>query len=281
MKKNRKKETIIINNESLENYKMLSLGLENCESFNIDIVDILDISCEIYRYCDVTSRCSDCYHTTDGYIRISGKARDILSNFSKYITKDENVDEYKLCNRMSLCDDMCVFGLLDKNDKWINIYVPYDAVETAVNHCEIDYANCPSFEILESGDMEIRFGALSKNPIMPRNNYSNLVEDWKDVLGDFDPKDLKLRVDNVGVDYLKGDPYCNVNLHCIVLNKKREGKAISFSFVECDRINLDYSGKSKKSHLFMTRLCNGNVYAGINYFFSVSCKFCRVHNEEW
>lgn len=132
MKNNRKEETIILNKESLKKYKKLSLGLENCENFNIDIADVLDISCEAYRYVG-SSKNDDCYHTADGYIRISSKAKDILSDFAKNIdVDDDEIEDCKLYKRMAVCNDMCGFSLLDESDRWKHIYVPYDALESAV-----------------------------------------------------------------------------------------------------------------------------------------------------
>lgn len=285
MNKNSKKETIILNKDSLKNYKKLSLGLENCENFNIDISDVLDISCEAYKYSDDAKQWhNNCYHTTDGYIKISGRARDILSDYaytdnSGYIPEDYDEEDYKLYKRMALCDDMCVFSLLDKSDRWKSIYVPYDALENAIHRSEIDYANCPSFRILENGDMEICFGKLSKNPIIPRNNYSELVENWKEVLGDFSPKTLKLKVHNCIVEYTKGEE-STVELYCTILNKKSDNEDVIFIFCDCDNINIGKSGKIKTAHTYMTKLCNGNIYFGIDDYLWLSCQSCKVL-ENW
>lgn len=288
MNKGRNKESILINKDSLKNYKKLCIGLENLDNFDIDIADVLDISCEAYRYSD-DSRYGNQYHADDGYIKLSGRVKDIFSNdyyayiknadrTEKYDEDDSNDDYFRLSSRMAMCNDMCVFSLLDANDRWKTIYVSYDALEEVVNHCEIDYANCPSFEIGENGDMEIRFGRLSKNPIIPRNDYSALVTDWHEVLGDFTPKTLKLKVNNYEVDYAKNDE-CMVTLTCTVLNKKRENKNIMLVFRDCDMLKISAVQKSKKTHVLMSRLCNGKIYAGFMHFLSVSCSSCIVIDD--
>ncbi|MDE7108132.1 MAG: hypothetical protein K2O39_07405 [Clostridiales bacterium] len=285
MKNNSKKETIIIDKDSLKNYKKLSLGLENCENFNIDISDVIDIFCKVYKYSGDAKRWyNNCYHTSDGYIKISSRARNILSDFayvkdSDYIPQDYDEEDYKLYKRMSQCDDMCSFSLLDGSDRWKHIYVPYGALEEAIHRSEIDYANCPSFRILENGDMEIRFGKLSENPIITRNNYSDLIDDWKEVLGKFSPKMLKLKVNNCIVQYSKNGE-STVELYCTILNKKSKNEDVIFKFCDCDKINIGKSGKIKTAHADMTKLCNGNIYFGIDDYFWISCRSCKVL-EDW
>ena len=279
MKNSKSKERVIINKDSLKNYKKLSIGLENCENFNIDIADVLDISCEASTWKNGDNY-GDCYHTTDGYIIISNRAKDILSDFaytkdSGYIPQDYDENEYRLCKRMAMCDDMCLFSLLDKSDRWKHIYVPYDALEDAVNHSEIDYANCPSFRILENGDMEIRFGRLSKNPIIPRNNYSDLIADWKKVLGEFRPKTLKLKVHNRVVRYTR-DEESSVELYCTILNKKSKNEDVVFMFYHCDEIHSDRSGKINIARADMSKMCNGKIYFGIEEYIWLSCESCKV-----
>lgn len=281
-----KKETIVLNKDSLKDYKRILIGLENLDDFDIDIADVLDISCEAYRYLgDI--RYDGQYHTDDGYIRLSERARHIYSDdYYAYVKDDDRTEEceedernsddyFMLENRMTQCNDMCVFSLLDKNDKWINIYVPYDALEEVVDRCEIDYANCPSFEIVENGDMEIRFGKLSKNLIIPRNNYSELVTNWHEVLGDFNPKKLKLKVDGYAVQYEKNDD-CFVSISGTILNKKRKGNNIMFFFKNCDMIKTNTYQKSKTTHVLMSMLCNGKIYVGFERFLSVSCSSCSI-----
>ncbi len=283
MKKCRKKETIIINKDCLKDYKMISLGLENCENFNIDIADILDISFEAYRYTDSNKGLfskNNCYLTSDGYIIISGRVKDMLSDFAytedcDYKPELYNEDDCKLYKRMTQCNDLCVFGLLDKSDRQKHFYVPYDALEDAVHRNEIDYANCPSFEILKNGDMEIRFGKLSKNPIIKRNNYHDLVEDWISVLGNFSPKALKLKVRNLAVEYSNGEESV-VTLQCTILNKKRKNVKVIFKFYDCGKINIGNSKTIKTARAKMTKLCNGNIYFGIDNYFWLSCKSCKV-----
>ncbi len=279
MKNCKNNETIIINKDCLKDYKMISLGLENCENFNIDIADVLDMSFEAYRYNDC-----NCYRASDGYIIISGRVKDMLSDFaitedSDFIPEWYDEEDCKLYKRMSQFNDMCVFSLVDKSDRHKHIYVPYDALEEAVYHTEIDYANCPSFEILKNGDMEIRFGKLSRNPIIQRNNYHDLVEDWTNVLGNFSPKALKLKVCNHAVEYSKGEDSV-VTLQCTILNKKRKGVKVIFMFFDCDNINIVNSKKIKSARANMTKLCSGNIYFGIDNYFWLSCKSCKVLQTE-
>lgn len=286
MKTNRVKEKITINKKYLKNCKQISLTLENCETFKIDIADVIDISCEAYKLSNNSFKSfyDNCYHTSSGYIIISGRAKDTLSDYAYtedcgYMPEDYDEDEYKLYKRMAQFNDMCEFSLKDKSNRSKSIYVPYDALEDAVHRSEIDYANCPSFEICENGDMEIRFGKLSKNPIIPRNNYCDLFENWVEVLSDFNPKTLRLKVRNCIVEYTK-DEESSVTLQCTILNKNRKDKEIIFMFYDCDKIDIANSGKINKAYVDMTKLCNGNIYFGIDDYFWLSCKSCKVF-EDW
>lgn len=282
---NKCQEKIIVNKDSLRNYRKLSLGLENCENFDIDISDILDISCEITKNRRSEKDWYDSiYHTTDGYILISSRAKDTLSDFAYskkdgYIPSDYDENEHKLCHSMSMCDDMCSFSLQDTSGRWKHIYVPYNALENAVGRSEIDYANCPSFRILDNGDMEIRFGKLSKNPIIPRNNYAELVKGWGDVLGDFNPKVLKLKVNSCNVEYDK-DTESFVVLCCTILNKKKKNEKVIFILNEFDKLCNHISGKTKTARADMSKLCNGNIYFGIDDYFWASCQSCEVIADE-
>ena len=283
------KETIVLNKESLKNYKRLCIGLENLDNFDIDIADVLDISCEAYKYSG-DNQYGNSYHTDSGYIKLSSRAKDLFSDdYYAYVKDDDRAekyeeddckhDDFRLCNRMTECNDMCVFSLLDMSDRWKTIYVPYGALEEVVNRCEIDYANCPSFEIVENGDMEIRFGKLSKNPIIPRNNYSDLVENWHETLGDFNPKKLKLKVNNYVIDYTKDDE-CFAILDGAILNKKREGKNLLLVFNGCDMVKVNGNQKNKKTRVLMSKLCNCKTYAGFGSFLSISCSSCKVYDDD-
>lgn len=127
--------------------------------------------------------------------------------------------------------------------------------------------------------MEIRFGKLSKNPIIPRNNYSELVKGWNDVLGDFNPKRLKLKVNRCNVEYDK-DAESFVIFRCTILNKKRKNKRVTFVLNEFDKLRNHINGKIKNARVDMSKLCSGKTYFGVEGYFWASSRSCEVISVE-
>lgn len=180
-----------------------------------------------------------------------------------------------MVNRLTMCADICVFDIVYKANKCIQIYVPYDPIEEVVHRSEIDYSNCPSFEIDENGDMEIRFGDLSRLPILKRNNYIDLVDGWQAVFGDYRPKKLKMSVDLFKTDFEQNET-CYIEIIGDILNKKMKHKTVSFGFIDCERTVIEYWGSVGKSELFMSKMLDGRIYAGIGDSLSIICKSCCV-----
>lgn len=88
--KNKNGEILFIDKEFLVDCKTLSLGLENCENFTIDATDIIDLACEARQIANDGRNCS-VYRTDKGYIKISKRAKDILSDFAYRNDGDKTV----------------------------------------------------------------------------------------------------------------------------------------------------------------------------------------------
>ena len=63
-------EKIVIDKGVLKEYKSLLVVLENCDVYEIDVEDILDVSCEA----ELIDKKNCEYRTSDGFIKISARA---------------------------------------------------------------------------------------------------------------------------------------------------------------------------------------------------------------
>ena len=99
---------LVINKESLGNYKSLLIVLENCESYEIDIKDILDVECEA----ELVGKEGKTYRTENGFIKISAQASKTKENFALKEGKVNNELYYQLKERLQMCSgvDMVLFS---------------------------------------------------------------------------------------------------------------------------------------------------------------------------
>lgn len=262
----------------LRNFQKINFVLENCDVYAIDISDVLDISFEATPVKkDGESKSKSFYRTDGGFIRLSPKAGTEL----ECITKRElqkGVPEFDLftssdpfLERMQLCCDICYITLEgDRTETYV--YTPYDPLTDVIFANELDYSNCPSFEVDDSGNLLFFFGHLSKQPRRVDNNYHELIEGWSEVMGDYRP-DL-LRGEIYGFDY---SSYDNSSSVFFTLEVKRKGKSntvLELSFSDVKNVHLEHWGKLCLScDVYMSKLPNGDIYVGLtDYAMNFYCK---------
>ncbi|MBR2375079.1 MAG: hypothetical protein IKA88_02190 [Clostridia bacterium] len=188
-------EKMQINREVLQSYKYLSITLENCDDFRIDVTDILDIFCELTPMKHGARE----YVAEDGFIYISARAKDVLeSSCLQDKTKDHDLDEItRLQKRLEICErcaDMVSFSLHDENGKKVLVYVPYDPLTDCVSNELIEYSNCPSIETDVDGNMLIAFGKRSKLPKRKDNDYAGIIQGWREYFMEYSPEVLRIQV---------------------------------------------------------------------------------------
>ena len=156
-------EKIVVDKELLKEYKSLLVVLENCDVYEIDVEDILDIYC-VAELID-KKKCE--YRTDDGFIKIAAKASNTIECS---VLKDNEIGtewDHRLKERLEMCGgcaDMTSFSLRNKKKHDMDIYVPYNPLEGILHGTEIELSNCPSFEIDNDGNIIIAFGKSSKQP---------------------------------------------------------------------------------------------------------------------
>ncbi len=251
---------ILVNKKFLSNYKTLSIVLENCDLYEIDAKDVLDIFCEAKLISEKGKK----YETIDGFIKISANASQ-TKEYSVLKYPETRTDwDYSLKERLKMLDggaDMTSFSLKDENKRDIDIYVPYNPLEDILHGSEMELSNCPSFEIDEDGNMIIAFGERSKQPKRKDNNYAELIEGWNEAFGDFQPKVLKVKAEMLSTF---GDGQTNISFYFNVCNKNSNKQFAELVFVDCKNIFVDmYFSKKRNYEIVMSKMANGYIYVGI------------------
>lgn len=252
---------ILINKELLANYKTLSVVLENCEVYEIDVKDVLDIFCEAKLISETGKK----YYTADGFIKISSNASQTKESYVLRYPEIHAGMDYSLKERLKRldgCADMTSFSLRGENNRDIDIYVPYNPLEDILHGGEIELSNCPSFEIDEDCNMVIAFGKSSKQPKRKDNNYAELIEGWKDAFGNFKPKILKVKPEIMST-------FCeertNLSFYFKVCNKNSKKVFAELFFIDCKTISIDmYFPKKRNCEIVMSKMTNGCIYVGFD-----------------
>ena len=250
----------LIDKKFLNNYKTLSVVLENCDVYIIDVQDVLDIFCEA----KLINENGKEYRTTDGFIKISARASQ-TKEYSTLRYPETCTDwNYSLKERLEMLDsgaDMTSFSLKDKNNRAISIYVPYNPLEDVLYGSEIELSNCPSFETDEDGNMIIAFGERSKQPKRKDNNYAELIEGWKDAFGEYQPKVLKVKADTLSTF---GDNQTNISFCFKICNKNSKKSFAELIFMDCKNISADmYFPNKRNCEIVMSKMEDGYIYVGI------------------
>ncbi|MBO7177673.1 MAG: hypothetical protein J6V69_01075, partial [Clostridia bacterium] len=150
-------EKMIINKELLSDCSALLIALENCDVYEIDATDVIDLYCEVEQI----GKSEREYRAKDGFIKISANASQNKERSGVSTELDCPLKE-----RLAMCGgvDMTLFSLRRKQERDIDVYVPYEPLEGVVRRRELELSNCPSLEIDDEGNMTIAFGKSSTQP---------------------------------------------------------------------------------------------------------------------
>ena len=254
-------EKIVIDKGVLKEYKSLLVVLENCDVYEIDVEDILDVYC-VAKLID-KKKCE--YRTDDGFIKIAAKASNTIECS---VLKDNEIGtewDHRLKERLEMCGgcaDMTSFSLRNKKNRDMHIYVPYNPLEDIMHGCEIELSNCPSFEVDSEGNMIIAFGKSSKQPTRKDNNYAELVEGWKDALGDYEPEILKVNAESL---LTFGDEQKIFLFYFKICDKNSKRDFAKLVFMDCKDIAIEmFFPKEGDCEIVMSKMIDGRIYVGFD-----------------
>lgn len=255
------KEKIIIDKKFLNEYKTLLIGLENCDVYEISVTDILDIYCEA----TLMSKKGKLYRTDDGFIKIAASASETVESWVLRENEMGTEWDHRLRERLEMCGgcaDVTSFSLKDKQNREMDIYVPYNPLEDIMHGSEIELSNCPSLEIDEEGNMIIAFGKSSKQPKRKDNNYNELITGWKQAFGDYLPKVLRVQVDSFSNF---GNKQTNFSFHFNILDRNCKKKFAEFVFMGCKSIRMEMFFTEKGDCEFViSKMADGRIYVGFD-----------------
>ena len=254
-------EKIVIDKGVLKEYKSLLVVLENCDVYEIDVEDILDVYC-VAELID-KKKCE--YRTDDGFIKISARASQAVECS---VLRDQEIGtewDHRLKERLEMCGgcaDMTSFSLSNKKRHDMDIYVPYDPLEGILHGTEIEWSNCPSFEIDGEGNMIIAFGKSSKQPTRKDNNYAELVEGWKDAFGDYEPEILKVNAESLSTF---GDEQKIFSFYFKICDKNSKRDFAELVFMDCKDIAIEmFFPKEGDCEIVMSKMADGRIYVGFD-----------------
>lgn len=254
-------EKIVVNKELLKEYKSLLVVLENCDVYEIDVEDILDVYC-VAELID-KKKCE--YRTDDGFIKIAAKASNTIECS---VLKDNEIGtewDHRLKERLEMCGgcaDMTSFSLRNKKKHDMDIYVPYDPLEDIMHGCEIELSNCPSFEVDSEGNIIIAFGKRSKQPTRKDNNYAELVEGWKDAFGNYEPEILKVNAKSLS---MFGDEQRSFLFYFKICDKNSKRNFAELVFMDCKDIAIEmFFPKEGDCEIVMSKMADGRIYVGFD-----------------
>ena len=251
---------MVIDKEFLKGYKSFLIVFENCDVFEIDMADILDVYC----VAELVNEREKEYRTHDGFIKISAKASDAIER--SVLKRNEIGTEFdiRLKNRLGMCDgsaDMTLFSLRDKRKRDLDIYVPYNPLED-IDHWEIEWSNCPSFDVDDEGNMIVEFGERSKQPKRKDNNYAELVEGWGEFFGNVAPEILQVKIESM-LTFGKGQTNYSVAFKgCNKFSKKDTAELV---FMDCRNVALEmFFSQKGDCEIMMSRMMDGRIYVGFD-----------------
>ena len=254
-------EKIVVDKELLKEYKSLLVVLENCDVYEIDVEDILDVYC-VAELID-KKKCE--YRTDDGFIKIAAKASNTIECS---VLKDNEIGtewDHRLKERLEMCGgcaDMTSFSLRNKKNRDMHIYVPYNPLEDIMHGCEIELSNCPSFEVDSEGNIIIAFGKSSKQPTRKDNNYAELVEGWKDAFGDYAPEILKVNAKSLSTF---GDEQKTFLFYFKICDKNSKRDFAELVFMDCKDIAIEmFFPKEGDCEIVMSKMADGRIYVGFD-----------------
>ena len=254
-------EKIIIDKKFLKDCKTLLIVLENCDAYEISVMDILDIYCEV----TLMGKKGKLYRTDDGFIKIAARASETVES---WVLREKEMGtewDHRLRERLEMCGgcaDVTSFSLKDKQNREMDIYVPYNPLEDIMHGSEIELSNCPSLEIDEEGNMIIAFGKSSKQPKRKDNNYNELITGWKQAFGDYLPKVLRVQVDSFSNF---GNKQTNFSFHFNILDRNCKKKFAEFVFMGCKSMRMEMFFPEKGDcEVVMSKMADGRIYIGFD-----------------
>lgn len=251
-------KTIIVNKDLLNNYKFISIGLENCDVYKISVEDIIDVNC----VAELIDPKKNEYYTKDGFIKISKKASETIE--CSVLRNNELNKEWdiRLKDRLELCDgavDMPCFSLEGEDNK-IEVFVPYDPLEDVLHGSEIELSNCPSLHIDGEGNMLIAFGESSTQPRRKDNNFAELVDGWVDAFDGKEPSVLHVKVDMLSTF---GNDSENLSLSFKILDKFCKKNYAKLVFLSCQKIRIEtVFPEDGDCQITMSKMADGSIYVG-------------------
>lgn len=170
------KDMLIINSKSIQQFSKIELCCENLECFVIDIHYILDIN----LVCEIKNRKE--YWSNSGYVKLHKDVRYMLSeDVKKYFSDEENLDEYRVMNRIPKYLDIVSLTLVNEENRKIHIRIPYGVVESIFGGI-IELSDCHSYELDKNNNIIIRYGELSTMPKKEDVCFEDVFDNWKNVL---------------------------------------------------------------------------------------------------
>ena len=245
-----------INKDSLKEIKYISLGLENCEDFDIPTKYIVDINFEY-------GKSGDSFKTNDGFIEISSQALKILSSYGIDDYKNNRITDvidYYLGTRFIGYCNLCVLSIAKNNDEILNVYVPYEPLNKCIHDDEIELTNCPSAEILDNGNLLVLFGKSSKMPTRIDNNYKDLILGWDNI--------SEVKKENFDVIRCKIINFSNLDSDTcprISVTFKSKKKQFTLIFEDYTKLLFDlYPKYNNYFNLKMSRMLDGKIHVGFD-----------------
>ena len=254
-------EKIVIDKGALKEYNSLLVVLENCDVYEIDVEDILDIYC----VAEPIGKKNGEYRTSDGFIKISAKASQTVE--CSVLRNDAIGTEcdHRFKERLEMLNgaaDMTSFSLRKKEKRDLDIYVLYDPLENVMHRSEIELSNCPSFEVGDEGNMIIAFGERSKQPKRKDNNYSELIAGWEEAFGNYEPQILTVNAESLATF---GEEQQNFSF-CFKISDKNSTKDIAeLVFMDCKDIAIEmFFPKEGACEIVMSEMTDGRIYVGFD-----------------
>lgn len=251
-------EKMVVNKQLLSSYKLISIGLENCDVYEIAIQDVLDIYCEAELISNSVG-----YFVLDGFVKISSRASQTLEAFDLRKNRTDSEFYYRLKERLEMCNggaDVTSFSLKDESGKSLEFYPPYDPLQSALRGSELELSNCPSLEIDCDGNMVIAFGESSKQPRRKDNNYAELVDGWKDAFGENAPKVLSAKVKEI---FKFGEDTTNYLISFKISKKFCKSGFAELVFWNCQNVNVEMNFPLKGDcDIHMSKMMDGRIYVG-------------------
>lgn len=253
-------ERLVINNDLLSKSKALIIGFENCDAYEIDAKEVLDIYCETTSIGGTKS-----YRTNDGFIKISSSASKTTESFAAHTDSTETAWNACLIDRLRWCRgaaDITSFSVKGDGCGNVDVYVPYDPLENALTGGELELSNCPSFETDKDGNMLIYFGKSSKQPSRKDNDYSKLVRGWKDAFGDYSPKVLSVKAMELSSF---GEEKTNLSFRFKILGGKFDKKIAELVFFDCKSTSMKMLFPQKcDCKIVMSKMIDDRIYVAFD-----------------